>query len=129
MVKPSLLYLENSLKPNLNDSVFKSLLKSLIKAKLDFYIEKYEFYKDKTYLIAAFLNPKYKKFSHATQTVKKEMLDLIKKEFISDFQAFIKDKNEQKDSNGSKNNQNRKKINEKKKANLSDPEDDEDETT
>ena len=27
MVIPSLLYLENSLKPNLNDSVFKSLLK------------------------------------------------------------------------------------------------------
>ena len=57
------------------------------------------------------------------------MLDLIKKELISDFQAYIKDKNEQKNSNGSKNNQNGKKINEKKKANLSDPEDDEDETT
>jgi len=68
----------------------------------DFYMKKYSLLENRQLILSAFLNPKYKKFSHATDEQKKNFLktseDFIR-EKLNDFKSTIIQANKKNNSN------------------------------
>lgn len=80
---PSLLYIKSALKElkvdNEKDKDFHKLFVKALLTYLDFYIEKYELLENEFLITATFLNPKYKKFSNASEEDKKKFIKIASK--------------------------------------------------
>lgn len=78
LIIPSLLYIKSSLKElkvdNEKDKDFHKLFVKALLTYLDFYIEKYDIFENEFLITATFLNPKYKKFSNASEEDKKKFI-------------------------------------------------------
>lgn len=78
LIIPSILYIKSSLKElkvdNEKDKDFHKLFVKALLTYLDFYIEKYDILENEFLITATFLNPKYKKFSNASEEDKKRFI-------------------------------------------------------
>ncbi len=64
---------------NEKDKDFHKLFVKALLTYLDFYIEKYELLENEFLITATFLNPKYKKFSNASEEDKKKFIKIASK--------------------------------------------------
>ena len=78
LIIPSILYIKSSLKDlkvdKEKDKDFHKLFVKALLTYLDFYIEKYEILENEFLITSTFLNPKYKKFSNASEEDKKKFI-------------------------------------------------------
>lgn len=76
MIIPTLTVIKKSLSTNSNNNFddFSEGFKEMLELYSDFYVKKYSLLENRQLILSAFLNPKYKKFSHATDEQKKSFL-------------------------------------------------------
>lgn len=78
LIIPSILYIKSSLNElkvdNEKDKDFHKLFVKALLTYLDYYIEKYNIFENEFLITATFLNPKYKKFSNASEEDKKRFI-------------------------------------------------------
>ncbi|RNA27428.1 zinc finger BED domain-containing 1-like [Brachionus plicatilis] len=93
LIIPAFTTLIKACEINVDDKHFSVGFKQLIKIYIDFYTEKYGIFENKDLVLAAFLDPRYKKFSSSTETQRNEFIEMAERQIrdsISDFRDVIK---------------------------------------
>ena len=76
---PIIYLLQENLKVDKNDSNFSSTLKTVLNSSIEFYTQKYKLKDKKEYIIATFLDPRFKHFSRMPEKPKDNYLKESKK--------------------------------------------------